>query len=63
MFCKIGVFLKFSKIVVDDNISVQNPWKIFYERVFKGVHQTAILIRQFLNGLPRGSRQTTNNNL
>ena len=55
MFCKIGVFLKFSKIVVDDNISVQNPWEIFYERVFKRVHETVILIRQFHNGLPRTS--------
>lgn len=46
MFCKKDLFLNFSKIVLDNEISVWNPSKIPYERVFKGGHETVDLFEE-----------------
>ena len=40
MLSKIGMFLKFSKILIDNKLSVRNPQKIPYDRAFKGVHRS-----------------------
>ena len=32
------MFLKFSKSLIDNKLSVRNPQKIPYDRAFKGVH-------------------------
>ena len=46
MFCKKDLFLNFSKIVLDNKISVWNPSKISYERVFKGGDETVDLFEE-----------------
>ena len=53
MLSKTGIFLEFSKILIDNNTSVWNYRESPHERTFKRVHDS--LLMEFHNGLPRTS--------